>query len=166
MASGQANSEYGVDVCTTLTARQYKDPPILIDRAAFNQGVNAQYEPHIEQTEVSDTLVARGPHAVGVKVGDNWTVRRLTPKETERLQGMPDDHTNLEGCDWERVGTIVADALRYEGEDRRKLMSMTKRWSKRTPDGLRYKCTGNSFSAPVVRWIGERIQMVESIINR
>lgn len=39
--------------------------PVVIDRAAFNQGQNAQYEPHIEETEVMDSLVARGPHAVG-----------------------------------------------------------------------------------------------------
>jgi site-specific DNA-cytosine methylase len=40
--------------------------PVVIDRAAFNQGENAQYEPHIEESEVMDSLVARGPHAVGV----------------------------------------------------------------------------------------------------
>ena len=40
--------------------------PVVIDRAAFNQGINAQYEPHIEQTDVMDSLVARGPHAIGV----------------------------------------------------------------------------------------------------
>ncbi len=40
--------------------------PIVIDRAAFNQGVNAQYEPHIEATETMDTLISKGPHAVGV----------------------------------------------------------------------------------------------------
>jgi len=39
--------------------------PVVIDRAAFNQGVNAQYEPHIEESETMDSLVARGPHAVG-----------------------------------------------------------------------------------------------------
>lgn len=38
--------------------------PIVIDRAAFNQGINALYEPHIEEIDVMDTLVARGPHAV------------------------------------------------------------------------------------------------------
>ena len=42
------------------------EQPVVIDRAAFNQGINAQYEPHIEQTDVMDSLVARGPHAVGV----------------------------------------------------------------------------------------------------
>jgi len=40
--------------------------PIVIDRAAFNQGVNAQYEPHIGESETMDTLISKGPHAVGV----------------------------------------------------------------------------------------------------
>ena len=43
---------------------------IVIDRAAFNQGANAQYLPHIERTQVMDTLVARGPHAVCYCAGD------------------------------------------------------------------------------------------------
>lgn len=41
------------------------DDTTVIDRAAYNQGENAAYPPHIEQTDVMDTLVARGPHAVG-----------------------------------------------------------------------------------------------------
>ena len=43
---------------------------IVIDRAAFNQGANAQYLPHIERTQVMDTLVARCPHAVCYDAGD------------------------------------------------------------------------------------------------
>jgi DNA (cytosine-5)-methyltransferase 1 len=38
--------------------------PILIDRAAFNQGINAMYEPVISDDPVIPTIVARGPHAV------------------------------------------------------------------------------------------------------
>jgi len=41
--------------------------PIVIDRAAFNQGENAKYTPHIGEADVMDPLVARGPHAVGVR---------------------------------------------------------------------------------------------------
>jgi len=41
--------------------------PIVIDRAAFNQGENAQYDPHIGEADVMDTVVARGPHAIGVR---------------------------------------------------------------------------------------------------
>ena len=38
--------------------------PTILDRAAFNQVHNAQYEPKIEQTETCPTIVSRGPHAV------------------------------------------------------------------------------------------------------
>jgi DNA (cytosine-5)-methyltransferase 1 len=41
--------------------------PIVIDRAAFNQGENAQFDPHIGPADVMDPLVARGPHADGVR---------------------------------------------------------------------------------------------------
>lgn len=37
---------------------------IVIDRAAFNQGKNALYEPMIAESETMPSLVARGPHAV------------------------------------------------------------------------------------------------------
>ena len=47
--------------------------PIVIDRAAFNQGENAQYKPHIEQCETMDPLVARGPHAVAIPIHDQAT---------------------------------------------------------------------------------------------
>jgi DNA (cytosine-5)-methyltransferase 1 len=54
-------------------------------------------------------------------------VRRLTPRECERLQGVPDGFTLVE-----RSGKPMAD-------------------------GPRYKMLGNGFAVPVVRWIGERI---------
>jgi DNA (cytosine-5)-methyltransferase 1 len=38
--------------------------PILIDRAAFNQGENAQYEPYISDHPIVPSLVSTGPHAV------------------------------------------------------------------------------------------------------
>jgi DNA (cytosine-5)-methyltransferase 1 len=60
-------------------------------------------------------------------------VRRLTPRECERLQGFPDDYT------------LVA----YRGRP--------------AADGPRYKALGNSMAVPVMRWIGERIAMVESL---
>ena len=47
----------------------FQSTTIVIDRAAFNQGVNAQYPPHIERTDLMDTLVARGPHAVAYMAG-------------------------------------------------------------------------------------------------
>lgn len=60
-------------------------------------------------------------------------VRRLTPRECERLQGFPDDYT----------------LTPYRG--------------KPAADGNRYKSLGNSMAVPVMRWIGERIEQVESL---
>jgi DNA (cytosine-5)-methyltransferase 1 len=54
-------------------------------------------------------------------------VRRLTPRECERLQGFPDDHT----------------LIPWRG--------------KMAPDGPRYKALGNSMAVPVMRWIGQGI---------
>ena len=54
-------------------------------------------------------------------------VRRLTPRECERLQGFEDDYTLIE----------------YRG--------------KPAADGPRYKALGNSKAVPVVRWLLKRI---------
>lgn len=63
-------------------------------------------------------------------VNSRNAVRRLTPVECERLQGFPDNYTNII----------------WKGET--------------APDGLRYKALGNSMAVPVMRWIGERIKEV------
>ena len=63
-------------------------------------------------------------------------VRRLTPTECERLQGFPDDYTQIP----------------YRNKP-----------AESCPDGPRYKAMGNSMAVPVMRWIGERINMVNSI---
>ena len=53
----------------------FVDAPILIDRAAFNQGENALYDPIISDDPVVPSLVARGPHAVGQDV-----VHEISPR--------------------------------------------------------------------------------------
>lgn len=58
----------------------------------------------------------------------------LTPRECERLQGFLDDYT------------LIPWRGKPAGE---------------CPDGPRYKALGNSMAVPVMRWIGERIAMVE-----
>ena len=60
----------------------------------------------------------------------DMAVRRLTPRECERLQGFPDDYTLIE----------------YKG--------------KPAKDGPRYKGIGNSMAVPVMAWIGGRIQQL------
>jgi DNA (cytosine-5)-methyltransferase 1 len=57
--------------------------PVVIDRAAFNQGQNAQYEPHIAESEVMDSLVARGPHAVGQPIPYRKSKRACSTTDNE-----------------------------------------------------------------------------------
>ena len=64
-----------------------------------------------------------------------WAVRRLTPRECERLQGFPDDYTDVP---WRR-----------------------RNW---TPDGPRYKALGNSMAVNVMGLLGERIAKSDEII--
>ena len=61
-------------------------------------------------------------------------VRRLTPRECERLQGFPDDYT----------------LIPYRG--------------KPVADGPRYKALGNSMAVPVMAWIGRRIELVRAAV--
>lgn len=87
--------------------------------------------------EVAPTLRAMGhgeSHANAggqVAVQNAAGVRRLTPRECERLQGFPDDYT----------------LIPWRGKS-----------AEECPDGPRYKAIGNSKAVPVVRWIGRRIQ--------
>jgi DNA (cytosine-5)-methyltransferase 1 len=74
--------------------------------------------------EQSFTLNVTDVHGVANKTA----VRRLTPIECERLQGFPDNYTDI------------------------------KPKGKETPDGPRYKALGNSMAVPVMRWIGKRIK--------
>lgn len=68
-------------------------------------------------------------------VAHHYAVRRLTPRECERLQGFPDDWT----------------LVRHNG--------------KPAADGPRYKALGNSMAVPVMRWIGERIALVDALLR-
>ena len=64
---------------------------------------------------------------------EGCSVRRLTPVECERLQGFPDRYTDVP---W--------------------------RGSSHAPDSRRYKALGNSMAVPVMRWIGEGIELVNN----
>jgi len=75
-------------------------------------------------------------HTGGViNPADRMAVRRLTPRECERLQGFPDDHT---------------------------LISWRGKPADQCPDGPRYKALGNSMAVPCMAWIGKRIERIEN----
>lgn len=83
------------------------------------------------------------------------TVRRLTPRECERLQGFKDDYTLIPYGRTIRPEKLDADYAKY-------LMrggNMTyEQCLQAAADGPRYKAIGNSKAVPVVRWIGQRIK--------
>lgn len=71
-------------------------------------------------------------------VTQKWDVFRLMPEHYEALQGFPVGKTKIP----------------YRGKP-----------ADECPDGPRYRACGNSIAVPVLRWIGERIQLVEDVIN-
>ena len=95
--------------------------------------------------------------------GAKYVIRRLTPIECERLQGMPDNHTDITGCDVDAVTEKVAASLGYDEGQTASLRRKVSRWSKSTPDSPRYKVVGNAMAVPVMMWIGQRIKMVEDM---
>jgi DNA (cytosine-5)-methyltransferase 1 len=95
---------------------------------AFTQEQEPKWEGGDETAHTLGTYNGRKQAAA---VG--MAVRRLTPRECERLQGFPDDYT----------------LIPYR--------------NKPAADGPRYKALGNSMAVPVMRWIGQRIAMVQAM---
>jgi len=86
----------------------------------------------VREMEVIGSLAAEPGMKQTTYIRTSMQVRRLMPIETERLQGFPDNHT---------------------------LVPFGGKPAKDTP---RYKGVGNSWAVPVVKWIGERIQTVDT----
>lgn len=82
-------------------------------------------------------------------------VRRLTPRETERLQGFPDDYTRINSH--RKRKRMKPEELTLFSEYRGISVDELKVFGY-TPDGPRYKAIGNSMAVPVIRWIGRRIE--------
>ena len=99
-------------------------------------------------------------------LASEYIVRRLTPTECERLQGFPDGWTLLTDCDVDKVAELVCAALEIEDEKGIKAMRRkVEKWKADAPDGPRYKALGNSMATNVMRWIGERMQVVNDILT-
>lgn len=90
-----------------------------------------------KETDIHVPLRARQPDqskaSTTTVIRQAMQVRRLTPRECERLQGFPDDYTQIQ----------------VRG--------------KPAADGARYKALGNSMAVPVMAWIGRRIAQVDAI---
>lgn len=141
-ASGQ-DANHGHGHLIAFDARQsevciYGDRAAPLDTCGFSQAVACYDDPRRytalhgggNHGDLAPTLESTNPKQI---LTQGWTVRRLTPRECERLQGFPDDYTLVP---W-RGGLL--------------------------PDGPRYKALGNSMAVNVMRWIGHRIAEVDSL---
>jgi DNA (cytosine-5)-methyltransferase 1 len=118
--SGQmSNPQTDVDMTQTLQAKN----PMAVVAPTLTAANDPSRSP--QSSEVTQQVYS--------VLQASMAVRRLTPKECERLQGFPDNYTDI------------------------------KPKGKATPDGPRYKALGNSMAVPVMAWIGKRIQEVDAI---
>lgn len=58
-----------------------EEGPIAIDRAFFNQGKNALYDPQTYEDGTNPTLVAKGPSAVSYSIGNGQVHDAVTPNK-------------------------------------------------------------------------------------
>ena len=130
MTDTQPHAMVDGEVCGALSATMQKDPPVV--------GFAANQRGEVRLQGGDGTVVGAIPASQSGKqvqgITDGYAVRRLTPRECERLQGFPDD--------WTKVP--------YRGKT-----------ADECPDTPRYKAIGNSMAVPVMRWIGERIELAE-----
>jgi DNA (cytosine-5)-methyltransferase 1 len=115
------------------TSEALQSSPTSNPAVAFTERTRADGRNFETQEEIAYALTNPGSGGRTHSRQLMMQVRRLTPMECERLQGFSDNYT---------------------------LITYRK---KPAADGPRYKALGNSMAVPVMRWIGERIEEVESL---
>lgn len=109
---------------------------IVIGRKTFNE----QSFSHYKESDKCSTLKAKagnignGSECLIAEKAIRWIIRRLTPVECERLQGFPDNYTNV--GDW----------------------TDSKEKKHKYADSPRYKALGNSIALPQWFWLVQRMR--------
>lgn len=158
------------DLCHTLNAESGESgkgdaaPCVArcVEHAAFAENTRGELRLFNGDGQITGALSAGGgkPGQGFPSVVSHCEVRRLTPKECERLQGFPDGWTLIPE---KKRNTLAADELAYlhlmhpdmPEEEAHRLAA----------DGPRYKAIGNSMPVPVMRWIGNRIANQIMVVN-
>lgn len=131
-AGGSPRAASGERVAGTVTSKWAKGGGpagdehynLVFDTAQITSPDNRS---HVRPGQPCPTIPANGhtPAIAGTHV------RKLTPRECERLQGFPDD--------WTAVGHVPG------------------RGEVKVSDTARYRALGNAVAVPVVEWIGRRM---------
>ena len=125
-----------LNLAHTLTNTTYKHNQCVAYSIREDAGANTFSATELNVTPALQALrpSVQSHHAQTFIADPIMKVRRLTPKECERLQGFPDNFTDIP---WRKKDT--------------------------SPDGLRYKALGNSMAVPVMQWIGDGIDLVNNL---
>lgn len=126
-----------LDVAPTVVSRFGTgggNVPLVNNEPITFQPGNLRREAGADPSTVATTTLKASMGDQMPHIATAMAVRRLTPVECERLQGFPDN--------WSQIP--------WKGKP-----------ADQCPDGPRYKCAGNSMAVPVMRWIGEQIARVE-----
>lgn len=108
-------------VAILRTVGDYRDPIFKVDRLAFLAA-----NPMSDRQMIVFDVPPKGPSTF---------VRRLTPREYERIQGLPDDWTR-----WTHDGREISDTVRY-------------------------RMLGNSVAVPLIEWIARRLMIVDALLR-
>lgn len=161
------------NICPTLQARMGtggNQVPLVfaLDRASYNQGINAQYPIQVTSSGIHYTLVAKGPGAVCAP--PEYIVRKLTPLECCRLQGFPDfwcsdletpEPTAEDILFWRNVFETHSQATK--GKVIRKTDKQIVKWLKNPySDSAQYKMWGNGIALPNALYVLEGIAAILS----
>ncbi|CAE6958948.1 hypothetical protein R70211_06794 [Paraburkholderia domus] len=140
----QTSLGYDPDAQTTGALIAGPKPAVALPYTLAIRGRDDGRNLEVRSDDVANALITPNGGRDGVGIGALMTptlqVRRLTPRECERLMGFADDYTLI--------------PLPLKGRQTRV------RWS---ADGARYRALGNSIAVPVLAWIAQRIERVEKI---
>lgn len=120
--ASNGGSGHGISENVAHTLDRAQGQAVAVSLRGREGGATAELGDEVGQCLRASNGGGDKPHVL-----TSMAVRRLTPKECERLQGFPDNYT------------------------------LTPYRNKPAADGPRYKALGNSMAVPVMRWIGERI---------
>jgi DNA (cytosine-5)-methyltransferase 1 len=135
-ARGNGDSQIAPTITGNHENRITDYTAIAIERKTFNE----QFFSHYKESDKCSTLKAKagnignGSECLIAEKAIRWIVRRLTPVECERLQGFPDNYTNI--GDW----------------------TDSKGKKHKYADSPRYKALGNSIALPQWFWLVQKMR--------
>jgi DNA (cytosine-5)-methyltransferase 1 len=144
------------EVCDSLhtaSGQGNKAPLVAFD---FKQDGDdaAEIAPTMRATNHDKSHANEGSHLAVASV--ECAVRRLTPREAERLMGVPDGWTLFPwGKARRRIEVDFAAYLRQQNPE-----ATDDYVASLCADGNRYRALGNSIAVTVIRWLGQRIMAV------